>query len=395
MTLARNHDFVDGTVAVADQVDDDFDTIYAAVGTQVYTGTGKIFTDDESVTASLQKLSDRFKDWTNADGSVHHLKMQALSVDPTSASGFNRLWANVAGELVSDPWKRVKLASTATSAMLSAQNVLETDGTDVYFKGSVIGGQPTVSHVRQTVMQALVDANGRAAFVGQYSGLSACLSCASTNLIATAAMGFASTGRVDRVGVHTANTQLVIPDAATSYIYAEIDGDGAVTFGYSAYAPAYQHAAPGTPSTDQHWFDLSTWKMKRYDGASWEEKYRVFLGQATAAGGSITSTISYALNGLYISAVTAWAQNNTYSILSYLGTNLFSYELWLDTDTDMASAWCVDGTNYSGGSPHEYLLTGLGINGFTFSVSANGLSSATHTSFVTSGYFRFVIKRSF
>lgn len=68
---------------------------------------------------------------------------------------------------------------------------------------------------------------------------------------------------------------------------------------------------------DQHWFDLNTWKMKRWDGSAWVQDDRVFVGECVTNGSSeATSLTPYAIRGEYApgrliaSASTATTKNH-------------------------------------------------------------------------------------
>lgn len=86
--------------------------------------------------------------------------------------------------------------------------------------------------------------------------------------------------------------------------------DGWIDEFKAVYAP-YTHgtftpptAAYGGLQVDgEHWFDLTKYKMYEWNesGAIWDEKQRVFLGEAVTDGTEVTSVITYALQGRYIS----------------------------------------------------------------------------------------------
>ena len=68
---------------------------------------------------------------------------------------------------------------------------------------------------------------------------------------------------------------VALTDASDNFVY--YDGDtGAL--GTSVISPRWWNEAPSAPATDQHWFDMRTGLMKRYTGAAWETKNRIFLG---------------------------------------------------------------------------------------------------------------------
>jgi hypothetical protein len=80
----------------------------------------------------------------------------------------------------------------------------------------------------------------------------------------------------------------------------------------------------GTPVANQHWFDLNAMQMKVWNGSSWETKQRVFLGEAVTGASSVTSAITYALQGRYESEVFALAKNTNYSRSHNIGTDQIS-----------------------------------------------------------------------
>lgn len=73
------------------------------------------------------------------------------------------------------------------------------------------------------------------------------------------------------------------------------------------------------PSTDVHWFDLSTFKMKVWNGSAWVEKTRVFIGEAVTDGSGILSVVAYALHGRYRRPATSLSNNTTFSINHNIG----------------------------------------------------------------------------
>jgi hypothetical protein len=55
--------------------------------------------------------------------------------------------------------------------------------------------------------------------------------------------------------------------------------DLTVDYGYSLLAPEMtSDTAPSSPATDQHWWDRLNGIMKRWNGSSWEETPRLFIG---------------------------------------------------------------------------------------------------------------------
>ena len=65
MALTKPHHFVSGTDALAGEVNDNFDSVFTAIGTQEFTENNYV-TNDESVTESIDKLDQNLKDVANS-----------------------------------------------------------------------------------------------------------------------------------------------------------------------------------------------------------------------------------------------------------------------------------------------------------------------------------------
>lgn len=167
-----------------------------------------------------------------------------------------------------------------------------------------IGGRNVVwVPVRQTVLSGRVDttASNRPGNALSGSSLTVTLNASSSDVCRfTIADGFGSNGQQDYVGEFTSNQTLTVAASTTSYVYVNRSTVGALSLGSSALTPSYGVVAPSSPSTDQHWFDLLEFKMKRWSGSAWVAMQRVFVGECTATT-SITSTTTYAYMGCYVS----------------------------------------------------------------------------------------------
>jgi hypothetical protein len=179
--------------------------------------------------------------------------------------------------------------------------------------------------VRQTVLSGHTDpASGLPAFLVAGSGLSINILASSTPLIIAFAYNFNKLfGQIDfvkSIDQDIPSAWSALPANQTCYLYVDRNIDtGVLTYGYSLFAPAYQNLAPETPSTDQHWFDLNSYYMKRWNGTAWENKQRVFVGECTTDASSVTSVICYALRGRYDSGEFDIEKSNTYLTIPNLG----------------------------------------------------------------------------
>ncbi|MDP2168404.1 MAG: hypothetical protein Q8J64_08755 [Thermodesulfovibrionales bacterium] len=159
-----------------------------------------------------------------------------------------------------------------------------------------------VAPQRQTVLIGQTDANGYAQFLGFSSGPIVALWGGTSPLRIAFAAGFDGSGAVDYIGSITTDDSgawVNLPYNSTIFLYIDRNPHGALICGYSTLVPIYAYSAPGSPATDQHWFDIPSMKMRRYTGTVWEEKQRVFVGECVTNASDVTSVTSYAMRGFY------------------------------------------------------------------------------------------------
>lgn len=165
----------------------------------------------------------------------------------------------------------------------------------------------TLVSIRQTVASGSVDANGQANFLSIGTGLAVNLAATSVPVTYNFAAGYGPNGAIDYVGrdtVDIASAWSSLTASSTLFLYVDRNtSTGAKTYGFSSRQPLYQPTAPAAPATDQHWFDMSVFTMKRWTGAAWSIVQRVFVGEAATGTSTVTSVTTYALNGRYRSPV--------------------------------------------------------------------------------------------
>jgi len=86
-------------------------------------------------------------------------------------------------------------------------------------------------------------------------------------------------------------------DSQTNYLYVQADVfdlDAVFTTGVSSLAPHYGMAPPGAPASGQFWFSPATYKGKVYNGSTWVDKLRVYVGQAQSNGATVSNIVNYA-----------------------------------------------------------------------------------------------------
>lgn len=164
------------------------------------------------------------------------------------------------------------------------------------------------ANVRQTVLNGSVDASGYGNCLSAGSGLAVNLSATAVPVVISFAAGFDAGGAVDRVGriiADVAGAWSALTTNSTLFLYVDRNtGTGALAYGFSALVPTYQSTAPAAPAADQHWFDLSTYTMKRWTGAAWAVVQRVFIGEVVTGASTVSSVVTYAYQRRYDSGWT-------------------------------------------------------------------------------------------
>lgn len=195
--------------------------------------------------------------------------------------------------------------------------------------------------------------------------------------------------------VITSDTSITsLTASSTCYLYAEKGSGSTPTLGHTTVKPVFSYTAPGSPATDQHWFDLSIRKMKRYTGSAWELKQRIFLGEAITDGSSVTDVISYALNGMFDSGWFAVTANTAYEKKHGIGVLPLDIQLFGATDDDPLSdvhqvTYYFDGADGYGGQVgdiNEYEVTINAATNFDYPIFSLGSSD-------TDGFYRLVVRR--
>jgi len=159
--------------------------------------------------------------------------------------------------------------------------------------------------------------------------------------------------------------------------------------------PVYAYVAPSSPASDQHWYDLSVGKMKRYTGSAWELKQRIFIAGVETDEDSVTDIETLALKGRYESGWFAVSANTKYEKDHMLGVQPLENCLYGATHDDGSDCHKVgyydDGSNCYGGMVWGIDELCLCINddtsGFDYPIRYGVSTSAA------SGYYRFIAKR--
>lgn len=195
------------------------------------------------------------------------------------------------------------------------------------------------------------------------SALTVTLNASSTDPFRFAiADGFNAYGPVDYVGQFTSNQTTTVSTNTTSFVYINRTSTGVLSLGVSTLTPVYSLAAPSSPSTDQHWFDLGLFQMKRWSGSAWVAQQRIFIGEVVSTA-SIQTTITYAYQGFYMSAWTSVSSSGAYVFSHNLGSLLSSgarvqvFSNASASDTGAFPAWVGDssyGFYYANGASPNF-----------------------------------------
>jgi len=237
-----------------------------------------------------------------------------------------------------------------------------------------------------SVFASSVDGNGCANFISVGTGLS-------VNIDAAPMPVFMDIdGVIQKIEADTSISSLTA--SSLCYLYADKGSGSAPTLGHTTLKPVYSLTAPATPATDQCWFDLSAKCMMRYTGSVWEPKQRIFIGEATTDGSSVTAVVSYALRGIYDSSWFSVAANTQYTKTHNLGMPPLDIQLFGATaDAPPANVHRViffnDGTNGKGGQVGAITELDLKLNassGFDYPLFYLNTSA-------TSGYYRVIARR--
>jgi hypothetical protein len=161
----------------------------------------------------------------------------------------------------------------------------------------------------QTVISGPVDSNGAANFLpATTTGLNFTTQniTGSIPLVVTSVNGYNSSGRVSTIGIQSSNfTFTSLPNSTTSYLFVTVTG-GALTTGSTTTAPVYQYTGSAAVANGQYTYVITDSKMYLGNGSTAPQVNVVFVGEAVASGGNITSSVNYAYNGYFRSAQTTF-----------------------------------------------------------------------------------------
>lgn len=242
------------------------------------------------------------------------------------------------------------------------------------------------SSIRQTVLTGPVNANGRADFIESASGLNARTKDVTDvlPLILSYGNGFDSHGQYDLIAVLEENKNWnSLPASSTVYLYFDYDpSTGSITAGFTTIVPEYSYAKPSAPSSGQYWYPMDHRNRgEYYNGTSWIPVIRIFVGEVTTDTSSVTSVISYAYQGFYISDIITTAASTSYSFGHNLGC--WNYFIIENSRLNSSYAWSQQqrqwANNFYGYAPVQYtrnVARAANPTGYVITGNVHGLEAA-------------------
>jgi hypothetical protein len=191
------------------------------------------------------------------------------------------------------------------------------------------------------------------------------------------------------------------PNQPTIFLYRGLDDEGNIEYGYTLLSPIYDIVPPADPEIDQHYYDINSRYMKRWNGSEWEIKIRVFHGEATTNEDSVTNVIAYALRGKYISPITEISGYNVKVFNCNIGCN--NLEILINGRQNASYMWqpmnfdWTDSTTTHGVAAEAFTRNLVFIKaGFYVSPVIAGYSSRSFIDRTqTSGEIQVMVKRNF
>jgi hypothetical protein len=179
-----------------------------------------------------------------------------LSTDPRGS------FASVAAAIAAIPGKLSTSGGNLTGDVTCNSGV-KVDGVDISahthsgasgdagnIRWADVSGKPFLPN---SVIYSKVDASGFPNYISAGTGLSVDIDGSPTPIL----MDIAGEDQ----SITTDTTISSLSASSTCYLYAESTAGGTPALGHSTLKPVYAYTAPGSPSADQHWLDLSVRQM--------------------------------------------------------------------------------------------------------------------------------------
>lgn len=200
----------------------------------------------------------------------------------------------------------VQYAGLSTGVFFVNNPIQSTSGGFKFPDNTLQASAAFPSSVRQTVMSG--PGNSSPSIL---PSTSASLSITSQNisgttpLIASVANGFGPQGQSDIIGQSTSNlTWSGLTANTTNYLLVTVSG-GVLTPLSTTIQPIFQYGGTISVSAYQFTFDILQMKMFEGNGTTAPAVNAVFVGEAATNASTVTSTVAYAYNRQYVSALQA------------------------------------------------------------------------------------------
>ena len=189
-----------------------------------------------------------------------------------------------------------------------------------YFNGSF---ENNFTGVVQSIQHGAVNSSNEPEFLTESGGVIT-LAGSSTTFRCNIGDGYSDFGKkCIRLNL-TTDLTLDLSSASDDdyYIIADYDDTtSTMTLESNTVARVMSTTAPTSPSTGDLWYDITNNMMKKYNGSSWEQVYKIVLGMVNKAS-SVYTVYNRAFNDFYESDVFSVSANTAYDKPDNLFTDM-------------------------------------------------------------------------
>lgn len=192
-------------------------------------------------------------------------------------------------------------------------------------------------------------------------------------------------------------------ELAQPTVFLLVDRDpvtGAITYAHTLLPPNDDPVKPATPVADQHWFSPSAYTMERYDGAAWEAKQRLAVGECMMDVVGIVDYACYAPLARYHSDWISASSGQNYQIKHNIGTpTILINQIAKVVDSQQRTRLIQCTFQYDGAGERGALLQDITRKDGILQIGQDGLLSfmnpnGTHA-VISAGHIKLMIERGY
>ena len=356
--------------------------------------------------------------WDYAYGEIQDVSgvITYAAIPAAPRAGATRIWYPAAGSIMTNGGNITVQGNQSITAAAGDKWIINAVTTTTFYVEAIKkDGLPIISAdlvpKRQTVFSGSVDSSGAANFLSAGTGLSINLAATTVPVATAFSAGFNSRGQVDYVGRVTADIAAAWSGlTANSTLYLFIDRNvstGALTYVFSTLAPTYGFGITKSTVNGQRTYRIDEGVMYVGNGSVATAVQQVCVGECVTGPSTVTSVVTYALQGLYDSGWFAIGIGTIYSKAHNVAKNLDWIEVdgWVSTLNTGANRRKINNaTDYgtgitSGGdvvATDETLNARIKISSYT--IHPNGVANSNSgfpggVGQYTAGYARLFVKR--